>query len=286
MDRGYIKLWRKSIDSGWLQNHKLWVFWTWCLLKASHKEHVQIVGFQHVNLMPGEFIFGIRKASEELRISVRSLRTILNFLKTGQKLTLKPTHKFSVISIMNWDNYQQLTPPTDTLNDMLPTHCRHTADHKQEWKECKEVINKETTKGKKAPETPLPETVKKEIWVAFLEMRKTIKKPATPYAQKLIIKKLERLGGDPNRLLEQSIENSWQDIYALKTERGNGNGRKTYNENQRDVGFASVQARADEEVAAIVAEYERNKTLRKTTSNTPTGDTEPDHKYNPQQWGV
>jgi hypothetical protein len=109
-------------------------------------------------------------------------------------------------------------------------------------------------------------------------MRKTIKKPATPYAQKLIIKKLAKLGGDPNRLLEQSIENSWQDIYSLKTEGGNGNGRKTYSTNQRDTGLAAVQARADEEVAAIVAEYERNKAIKKTTSHPSTGDTRPDYE--------
>jgi len=38
MQRGYVKLWRKSIDGGWLSNHKLWVFWCWALIKASHKE--------------------------------------------------------------------------------------------------------------------------------------------------------------------------------------------------------------------------------------------------------
>jgi hypothetical protein len=100
-------------------------------------------------------------------------------------------------------------------------------------------------------------------------MRKIIKKPATPYAQKLIIKKLGRLGGDPNRLLEQSIENSWQDIYALKTERGNGNGRKTFNENQRDVGFAALQAKTDAETDRILEEYERAKAARQESCGNP-----------------
>ena len=65
MERGYVKLWRKSLDAGWIRNHKLWTFWTWCLMKASHKEHDTVVGCQAVHLLPGQFIFGRKKASEE-----------------------------------------------------------------------------------------------------------------------------------------------------------------------------------------------------------------------------
>ena len=31
MNRGYVRLWRKSLDAGWIRNHKLWAFWTYCL---------------------------------------------------------------------------------------------------------------------------------------------------------------------------------------------------------------------------------------------------------------
>lgn len=61
-----------------------------------------------------------------------------------------------------------------------------------------------------------------EVWTAFVEMRNEIKKPATAYAQKLILKQLEALSGaDLNlaiRILEQSIRSSWQDVYPLKKE--------------------------------------------------------------------
>ena len=35
MNNGYIKLWRKTLESPVWQNPKLFRFWMWCLLKAS-----------------------------------------------------------------------------------------------------------------------------------------------------------------------------------------------------------------------------------------------------------
>jgi hypothetical protein len=145
MQRGYVKLWRKSIDAGWLSNHKLWAFWCWCLMKASHKEHDMIVGCQQVHLIPGEFVFGLNKASEELEMSIRSIRTILDFLKKSKNLTIKTTNKFSVISIVNWHTYQSDKIENDKQNDKPPTNNRQATDNKQECKELKNVKNKEYT---------------------------------------------------------------------------------------------------------------------------------------------
>jgi len=134
MQRGYIKTWRKVIDSGWLQNHKLWVFWSWCLLKASYKEYDLIVGCQRVHLMPGEFVFGLNKASDELKMSIRAIRTLIAFLKKSQNVTIKTTNKFSVISIVNWDAYQQTEILNDNQNDKPLTSNRQATDNKQEVK--------------------------------------------------------------------------------------------------------------------------------------------------------
>jgi hypothetical protein len=127
MDRGFVKLWRKSIDAGWLRNHKLWAFWSWCLMKASYREHKQIVGRQTVELKPGQFIFGRKKAAEELNISEQETRTILGFLAKAQNLTIKSTNKFSIITVVNWPIYQGMTEtdqPADqqTTNQQLTTN--------------------------------------------------------------------------------------------------------------------------------------------------------------------
>jgi hypothetical protein len=117
MNRGYVRLWRKSLDAGWIKNHKLWAFWTYCLMKASHKEFDAIVGLQIVHLMPGQFIFGLLVASKETGLSIREIRTILELLKKCENLTIKTTNKFSIITIVNWPIYQSYEIKNDKLND-------------------------------------------------------------------------------------------------------------------------------------------------------------------------
>lgn len=67
----------------------------------------------------------------------------------------------------------------------------------------------------------LPEFINQETWQDFLDMRKAIKKPATPKAQELLVKKLTRFreqGQDPNLILEQSIINSWAGVFEIKAD--------------------------------------------------------------------
>ena len=55
--------------------------------------------------------------------------------------------------------------------------------------------------------------------IEFLKMRKRIRKPMTTYALKLLTKKLDKMANSANvkvDILNQSIVNGWQDVYALK----------------------------------------------------------------------
>jgi len=84
---------------------------------------------------------------------------------------------------------------------------------------------KERKKKEKEIRVVLPDWIPLERYREFLEMRKKIKKPATPRAEQLIIKELAKLkeqGFEPVEVLEQSIRNDWQDVYPIK-EKGYGN---------------------------------------------------------------
>jgi len=132
---GWIKLFRKSLDSGLLKNHKLWVFWCYCLMKANHKKDFKcVVGYQEVILQPGEFVFGLKVAAEETNISIQSLRTCIAHLKKYKNLTIKSTNKFSIISIVNWETYQQEKTATNKqTNKPLTNNQQHTRtkEHKK-----------------------------------------------------------------------------------------------------------------------------------------------------------
>lgn len=136
MNRGYVKLWRKSKDSGFLGNADAWQLLCWCLLNATHKPHKQIIGKQMVNLEPGQVVFGRCAAAKELNTTERKIRTSLELLKKADFLTVKTTSKFSIITIVNWHSYQDERPASDQQNDQQhdqqATNKRSTNDHKQE----------------------------------------------------------------------------------------------------------------------------------------------------------
>jgi len=99
---GWIEMHRKSLENGWLRNHKLWTFLTYCFLKASHKKRTSKIGHQSVELQPGEFIFGRKKASEETKLSIQEIRTCVTKLKKAGNLTIKSTNKYSIVAICKW----------------------------------------------------------------------------------------------------------------------------------------------------------------------------------------
>ena len=78
--------------------------------------------------------------------------------------------------------------------------------------------------GKRADDSSvLPDWIPQDTWCDFEHMRKSMRKPMTPAASRLIVKKLEELreqGEDPQRVLEQSIQNSWVGVFPLKGARG------------------------------------------------------------------
>ena len=129
MSDGWIKLWRKSLDSGLLQNHELWAFWCWCLMKATHKPFRQMVGYQKIELEPGQFIFGRKAAAKELKLTERKVRTCLAVLENLENLTIKATNKFSIITVKNWNTYQQDETVNDQQNDHQATSKRPSSDH-------------------------------------------------------------------------------------------------------------------------------------------------------------
>jgi hypothetical protein len=90
-------------------------------MKASHKRKTVLVGYQEVQLEPGDFVFGRRKAAAALNLSERSIRTCISALKKAGRVTTKTTSKYSIISIIKWADYQQDDCVSDQQNDQRVT---------------------------------------------------------------------------------------------------------------------------------------------------------------------
>ncbi len=68
----------------------------------------------------------------------------------------------------------------------------------------------------------LPADIDAGLWAEFVEMRQKLRKPPTDRAKWLIIGKLANIeaehGHPPRKVLQQSIRNSWQDVFPLRDE--------------------------------------------------------------------
>jgi len=113
--QGYIKLFRKTLGSSIFQDPFYFKLWMYCLMKASHKEHEQIVGNQMVTLQPGQFVIGRQALTEEMNRGMKPKQKqseltwwrYLNNLEKWEMLNIKKTNKYSVITVSNWCNYQE-----------------------------------------------------------------------------------------------------------------------------------------------------------------------------------
>lgn len=102
-------------------------------------------------------------------------------------------------------------------------------------------------KEEKKEERAAPSTlVPVGLWLEFVEMRNKLRKPMTARAAELIHRKLAKLkaeGNDMVEVVEQSIRNGWQDVFAVKQEK---------NSNAKTESFADRNIRrAQEELGEV-----------------------------------
>jgi hypothetical protein len=96
----------------------------------------------------------------------------------------------------------------------------------QEGKPVNEPSSKEVVKAA----IVLPDWLPLDTWREFEGMRKGIRSPMTPFAAQLVIKKLDKFrqgGHDVQKALEQSIVNSWKDVYEPKPQKQQGKAFET-----------------------------------------------------------
>ena len=104
----------------------------------------------------------------------------------------------------------------------------------------KNRIEKNKNKNEKTPVT-IPDCLNTPAftaaWNDFTEHRKEIKKPMTPRAAAMQLKKLEAYTPDiAAAMVEQSIAGGWQGIFELKYNGSKGNGRKPQHETKHLAG--------------------------------------------------
>ena len=143
---------------------------------------------------------GLRKDVVSRSIALLEMRSIIT--RQGKVVGLQK----------DWEQWKELAKlPTDKKLAKLPTELAELST-----KVGSPLVTQKKKENIQKKLMDLPSWIDPETWDAFLEMRKFIKKPATIRAQGMIIKKLSEWQAHANAILEQSIRNSWQDVFPLK----------------------------------------------------------------------
>jgi flagellar motor switch/type III secretory pathway protein FliN len=223
---GWVKIYRKLQDKGYYTKPEYTLLWLHFLFKASHQETEFLFNDKIIHLQPGQFITGRKKLSEETGIEESKVERICKVFKNEQQIEQQTFTKYRIITICNWTEYQG----SEQQNEQ-PVNNKRTTDE-QQMNTYKNVKKEKNDKNVKNKDMVLPDDIDAELWLAFVEMRRALKKPLTLKAQELILEKLARIGQNKNDVLKQSIENSWQGVFEIKQGgypygNNSGNGKST-----------------------------------------------------------
>ncbi len=192
--QGWVKLHRSRLDWEWYGDPNIRGVFTHCLLKSNFEPKK----WHGISVPAGSFITSIGNLAGEIGISTQNVRTALAKLKSTNNLTIKTTNKYTVISIINWDDYQSANEQTNKQS----TNNQQTTNNSVRIKEYKnDTLVVKTTKGE--PNTQIQFIV--DTFESLLGFKPTDKKPRFE-AHNLMIQikaTYKELGKDPT---EESLE--------------------------------------------------------------------------------
>ena len=208
MYNGHIKLFRRLMQSPYYEDSQYIHLWVHLLLSVNwtEKKFKLKNSDKFITLLPGQVLTSRDALQTQTGIHRSKIDRILNAFKSEQQIEQQTFSKYRVITILNWQMYQCV----EQQNEQHMSHKR-AADEPQM------STNKKVKNIKKEPIGGLLPIC--QAWKAFVEMRRSIKKPMTSYAEKLKVSCLQKLiesGQDPIAVLNQSIGNNWQDLFPIK----------------------------------------------------------------------
>lgn len=105
---GWIKIHRKMLENPIICKDSDYLsVWIYLLLNATHKEIPALFKGEKITLQPGQLITGRKSMSNKLKISESKIYRIINEYKSEQQIEQQTSNKNSLITILNWNKYQQ-----------------------------------------------------------------------------------------------------------------------------------------------------------------------------------
>lgn len=245
-DKGWIKLHRQLQDC-WIwketEPFDMRSAWVDLLLTANHSDKKILFNGELIVIAKGQILTSVRKLSAKWNWSVNRTYRFLKLLESDGMLQKESDNNRTLLTIVNYsvfqfseNSHEYTNGNTDGYSDgySVRTLTDTVTEHKQECKEYKNVNNDKNDKNvknnKEKDITNVISTKKvyypedellNEAFKEFLSMRNKIKKPiSTKQALTRMMNKIDKLSGGDNdlavKILNQSVDHCWQDVYELK----------------------------------------------------------------------
>ena len=175
---GWVRLWRKSIDSEVFQKAELWRLWTYLMMRANYEER-QLSGR---TVKPGQLIISNVTLAERFGCDQSTIQRRMKKLEGMGNISMHPAKPGMIVTLLTWPTYNE---PPDSTAKTVQRRCKDGASAPQTEEEVKKVITQEgnslspTATGaadkKRADEEDLLERERKfvALWNDLEGVRKT-----------------------------------------------------------------------------------------------------------------
>lgn len=145
--KGWLKLHRSIVDSIVFENAEVLRLWIWLLCNAAYDEYDTIYNGKLVHISKGQIVTSRKKMAQQLGISESTAYRTAKSLENIGKVNIKTNNKFSIITIIKWDDFQNISQSVNSKANNKRTANEQQTNSKantiKEYKEYKKKRRKE-----------------------------------------------------------------------------------------------------------------------------------------------
>lgn len=185
MNNGFIIVHRSLLDWEWYKDSNTTRLFLHCLLKANHKDNK----WQGMLIKRGSFATSYQTLAVELGLTVQNIRTSLKRLNSTGELTHKSHSKYGIITIQNYDRYQDVNSQANShLTVSQQSSNSHLTTNNNDNNE-----NNENNENKKTDIKASEPEPRKRFGTHVLMLPEQYDKLGTEYGKDLINSMIERV---------------------------------------------------------------------------------------------
>ena len=218
---GWLKLYRSILDSAVFQDAEVLKVWIWLLCSVAFEQHDTICYGKVIHLKPGQIATGRKKIAQCTDLNETKVYRALTALKSLGNIEINSTNKYSIITVVKWDKYQDENGKR-TANEQQ-TNSKTTTDEQQD--NSKRTQHKNGKNGKKEKNIYIcsffqsvwdeyPKKLgKNKVTKAAMEQLEEAGEDAVMSAVRRYVEKIKRDGTDEKYIMHGStfFNGAWRD---------------------------------------------------------------------------